>query len=111
MSKVNLEEYWDHVDIVIPTIRDLNFLEQWRPFFQPFHLIIIQVTVVALLSHKPPSDRAGIALDLGKCGENRWSAVCRSTCKEERRALAIPALHWMSARLAGDSPMRFLRSL
>ncbi len=29
-------------DIVIPTIRDLGFLEQWRPFFQGYHLIIIQ---------------------------------------------------------------------
>lgn len=29
-------------DIVIPTIRNLDFLEQWRPFFQPYHLIIIQ---------------------------------------------------------------------
>lgn len=32
----------NELDIVIPTIRDLNFLEQWRPFFQPYHLIIIQ---------------------------------------------------------------------
>ncbi|EPS68143.1 hypothetical protein M569_06629, partial [Genlisea aurea] len=32
----------DQVDIVIPTIRSLEFLEQWRPFFQPYHLIIIQ---------------------------------------------------------------------
>ncbi len=29
-------------DIVIPTIRNLTFLEQWRPFFQPYHLIIVQ---------------------------------------------------------------------
>lgn len=29
-------------DIVIPTIRNLDFLEQWRPFFQPYHLIIVQ---------------------------------------------------------------------
>lgn len=36
---VKLEELYDQVDIVIPTIRDLDFLEQWRPFFQPFHLI------------------------------------------------------------------------
>lgn len=32
----------DQLDIVIPTIRNLDFLEQWRPFFQPYHLIIIQ---------------------------------------------------------------------
>nr|GMD77228.1 alpha-1,4-glucan-protein synthase [UDP-forming] 2 [Ipomoea batatas] len=31
----------DEVDIVIPTIRSLDFLEMWRPFFQPYHLIII----------------------------------------------------------------------
>ncbi|THU72618.1 hypothetical protein C4D60_Mb04t14100 [Musa balbisiana] len=32
----------DEVDIVIPTIRNLDFLEMWRPFFQPYHLIIVQ---------------------------------------------------------------------
>ncbi|RZR88786.1 hypothetical protein BHM03_00016437 [Ensete ventricosum] len=32
----------DEVDIVIPTIRTLDFLESWRPFFQPYHLIIVQ---------------------------------------------------------------------
>lgn len=32
----------DQLDIVIPTIRSLDFLEQWRPFFQPYHLIIVQ---------------------------------------------------------------------
>jgi hypothetical protein len=30
------------VDIVIPTIRSLDFLEQWRAFFAGFHLIVIQ---------------------------------------------------------------------
>ncbi len=35
----NLEE---ELDIVIPTIRNLDFLEQWRPFFQRYHLIVIQ---------------------------------------------------------------------
>lgn len=28
--------------IVIPTIRELTFLEQWRPFFEKYHLIVIQ---------------------------------------------------------------------
>ena len=32
----------DDLDIVIPTIRNLDFLEMWRPFFQPYHLIIVQ---------------------------------------------------------------------
>lgn len=32
----------DQVDIVIPTIRDLDFLEDWREFLAPFDLIIIQ---------------------------------------------------------------------
>ena len=32
----------DQVDIVIPTIRSLDFLEQWRPFFEPYHLIVVQ---------------------------------------------------------------------
>lgn len=32
----------DQLDIVIPTIRNLEFLEMWRPFFQPYHLIIIK---------------------------------------------------------------------
>ncbi len=35
----NLE---DELDIVIPTIRNLDFLEQWRPFFQRYHIIVIQ---------------------------------------------------------------------
>lgn len=30
------------VDIVIPTIRSLDFLEQWRPFFAGFHVIVVQ---------------------------------------------------------------------
>ena len=32
----------DCLDIVIPTIRSLDFLEQWRQFFQQYHLIVIQ---------------------------------------------------------------------
>ncbi|KAL1218464.1 UDP-arabinopyranose mutase 3 [Cardamine amara subsp. amara] len=32
----------DELDIVIPTIRNMDFLEMWRPFFEPYHLIIIQ---------------------------------------------------------------------
>jgi reversibly glycosylated polypeptide / UDP-arabinopyranose mutase len=32
----------DQLDIVIPTIRNLDFLEQWRPYFAPYHLIIVQ---------------------------------------------------------------------
>lgn len=32
----------DQLDIVIPTIRSLDFLQQWRAFFQPYHLIIVQ---------------------------------------------------------------------
>jgi reversibly glycosylated polypeptide/UDP-arabinopyranose mutase len=34
--------FQDEVDIVIPTIRDCDFLEQWRPFFGQCHLIIIK---------------------------------------------------------------------
>jgi hypothetical protein len=30
------------VDIVIPCIRDLDFLEEWRAFIEPHHLIIVQ---------------------------------------------------------------------
>jgi reversibly glycosylated polypeptide/UDP-arabinopyranose mutase len=30
------------MDIVIPTIRDLDFLEDWRPYFEDHHLIIVQ---------------------------------------------------------------------
>ncbi|CAN1314404.1 Probable UDP-arabinopyranose mutase 2 [Linum perenne] len=29
----------DELDIVIPTIRNLDFLELWRPSFQPYHLV------------------------------------------------------------------------
>jgi reversibly glycosylated polypeptide/UDP-arabinopyranose mutase len=32
----------DQLDIVIPTIRNLDFLEMWRPFFEKYHLIIVQ---------------------------------------------------------------------
>ena len=32
----------EDVDIVIPTIRNLDFLEQWRPFFEKHRLIIVQ---------------------------------------------------------------------
>jgi reversibly glycosylated polypeptide / UDP-arabinopyranose mutase len=32
----------DQLDIVIPTIRNLDFLEMWRPYFEPYHLIIVQ---------------------------------------------------------------------
>merc|ERR1711904_619595 len=38
---VNLPSPED-VDIVIPTIRNLDFLEQWRPFFEKHKLIIVQ---------------------------------------------------------------------
>jgi reversibly glycosylated polypeptide/UDP-arabinopyranose mutase len=41
-TRVEQNPLVDQLDIVIPTIRDLGFLEQWRPFFQPYHLIIIQ---------------------------------------------------------------------
>lgn len=32
----------DELDIVIPTIRNLDLLEMWRPFFEPYHQIIVQ---------------------------------------------------------------------
>ncbi|GFZ08009.1 reversibly glycosylated polypeptide 2 [Actinidia rufa] len=32
----------DDLDIVIPTIRNLNSLEMWRPLLEPYHLIIVQ---------------------------------------------------------------------
>jgi reversibly glycosylated polypeptide/UDP-arabinopyranose mutase len=30
------------MDIVVPSIRDLDLLEDWKPFLEKFHLIIIQ---------------------------------------------------------------------
>ena len=30
------------MDIVIPSIRDLDFLDVWRPFVEGFHLILVQ---------------------------------------------------------------------
>lgn len=30
------------MDIVIPTIRNLDFLEEWRPYFEAHHLIVVQ---------------------------------------------------------------------
>lgn len=41
-SELDISYYYKDVDIVIPTIRDLDFLESWKVFFQSFHLIIIQ---------------------------------------------------------------------
>ncbi|CAF1180137.1 unnamed protein product [Adineta steineri] len=38
----DISDYYHEIDIVIPTIRDLDFLEHWKPFFRHFHLIIIQ---------------------------------------------------------------------
>ncbi|XP_052482093.1 UDP-arabinopyranose mutase 1 isoform X1 [Gossypium raimondii] len=32
----------DELDIVIPTIQNLDFLEMWKPFFEQYHLIIVQ---------------------------------------------------------------------
>ncbi len=32
----------EELDIVIPTIRNLDFLEMWRPFFIKYHLIVVQ---------------------------------------------------------------------
>ena len=32
-----------HMDVVIPSIRDLDFLDAWRPFLEGFHLILVQV--------------------------------------------------------------------
>eukprot|EP01034_Spumella_vulgaris_P002618 gene2618-3396_t len=32
----------DLMDIVVPSIRDLEFLENWKPFIEKFHIIIIQ---------------------------------------------------------------------
>jgi hypothetical protein len=39
LSGTNL---YDIMDVVIPTIRDLDFLEKWKPFIEPFHIILIQ---------------------------------------------------------------------
>ena len=38
----NITKYRNDIDIVIPSIRDLDFLHQWKDFFEPFHLIIVQ---------------------------------------------------------------------
>ena len=32
------------MDIVIPSIRDLDFLDVWRPYLEGFHLILVQVS-------------------------------------------------------------------
>ena len=41
-SKLNGRPIEDLMDIVIPTVRDLEFLEIWRPYIEKFHLILIQ---------------------------------------------------------------------
>ena len=40
---MSITGFENEIDIVIPTIRSLDFLEQWRKFFQPYHIIVIQV--------------------------------------------------------------------
>lgn len=32
----------DEIDIVVPSIRNLHFLNKWREFFQGFHVIVVQ---------------------------------------------------------------------
>ena len=39
---LNGRPIWDLVDIVVPSIRDLDFLEEWKPFIKEFHIIVIQ---------------------------------------------------------------------
>ena len=39
---LNGRPLWDLVDIVVPSIRDLDFLEEWKPFIKEFHIIVIQ---------------------------------------------------------------------
>ena len=39
---LNGQELHDIMDVVIPTIRDLDFLESWKPFIEKFHIILIQ---------------------------------------------------------------------
>lgn len=42
MTSEGMEDWRQELDIVIPTIRNLDFLELWRPFFEKYHLIIVQ---------------------------------------------------------------------
>ncbi|KAK9829843.1 hypothetical protein WJX72_008217 [[Myrmecia] bisecta] len=42
VSNAALPTLSKELDIVIPTIRNLDFLEMWRPFFEKYHLIVIQ---------------------------------------------------------------------
>ena len=39
---LNGKELHEIMDVVIPTIRDLDFLESWKPFIEKFHIILIQ---------------------------------------------------------------------
>ena len=39
---LSTSEMFKLIDIVIPTARDLDFLEEWREIIEPFHLILIQ---------------------------------------------------------------------
>lgn len=63
------------MDIIIPTIRDLEFLNDWRPYFENHHLIIVQdgdptreISVPKGFDYKL-YDWDDIEDDLGK---NRW---------------------------------------
>ncbi|EEF46537.1 conserved hypothetical protein [Ricinus communis] len=35
-------------ETVTPTLRNLDFLDMWRPFFEPYHLIIVQDEIMLI---------------------------------------------------------------
>ena len=39
---LNGHQLHEIMDVVIPSIRDLDFLEYWKPFIEKFHIILIQ---------------------------------------------------------------------
>lgn len=39
---VDSKAFSELVDVVVPTIRDLDFLEEWREILEPLHIILVQ---------------------------------------------------------------------
>ena len=55
----------EDVDIVIPTIRNLDFLEQWRPFFEKHKLMLSFQMTCNVLKGENDIDLVMLDLDCG----------------------------------------------
>ena len=78
----------EELDIVIPTIRNLDFLEQWRPFFEGYHLIIVQDGARGGGRGVFTLPRIGAAAPSGPCAHPTALPACAG---DPSRKVEIPA--------------------